>query len=396
MEHDALIIPFLIFTGAAVIATFALYARQAMLVAYIILGLLMGPAVFEIVDGGEEAMNIAANIGIVLLLFLLGLDLSPIKLIKVLRAIAVPTLLSCLVFALPSVAIGALLGFSAPSILVLAISVMFSSTIIGLKLLPTTVLHHKPTGEVIIGILLLQDLIAIFILLGLRLFYSGGEDTLIDSAPISAPFVKLLLLPVMVTLAYLLQKHLLIRLLLRYDKIKEYIFLVMIGWCFGIAQLTAWLGLSYEIGAFIAGVLMATNPISMYVADSLKPLRDFFMIIFFVALGSSIALESLGEVLLPALLLAGVLLVLKPIAFEWLLHRFGEEKPRAREVGFRLGQGSEFSFLIIALAMQLGIAEKLALDLAQMTMLITFMVSPYLIITRYPSPIAIDDRLRRD
>ena len=76
---------------------------------------------------------------------------------------------------------------------------------------------------------------------------------------------------------------------MRFDKIKEYVFLLMIGWCFGVAQITAWLGLSYEIGAFIAGVLMATHPIAIYVADSLKPLRDFFMVIFFFTLGSSIA-----------------------------------------------------------------------------------------------------------
>ena len=154
--------------------------------------------------------------------------------------------------------------------------------------------------------------------------------------------------------------------------------------------------MSYEIGAFIAGVLMATHPIAMYVADSLKPLRDFFMVIFFFTLGSSIALESVGAILLPAFILAAVMLALKPLTFEWLLHRAGEEKPRAREIGFRLGQGSEITLLIIALAAQLGIAEKLALDLIQMTMLITFMVSPYLIIVKYPTPVAIDDRLRRD
>ena len=391
-QHTSiLIIPFLIFTGAAVMATFALYARQAMLVAYIIVGLLMGPAVFRVVDGGEEAMHIAANIGIVLLLFLLGLDLSPIKLIKVVRTIAMPTLLSSLIFSLPGIVVGYILDFDAISIMVLAISTMFSSTIIGLKLLPTTVLHHKPTGEIIISILLLQDVIAILIMLGIRLFYSSGDDL-----NMSVPFIKLLMLPVMVALAYLLQKYLLVKLLLRYDKIKEYVFLLMIGWCFGIAQLTAWLGLSYEIGAFIAGVLMATHPIAVYVADSLKPLRDFFMIIFFFTLGSSIALEAVATVFLPALILAGILLILKPWIFEWLLHRSGEEKTKAREVGFRLGQGSEFTLLIIALVAQLGIADKLALDLIQTTMLITFIVSPYLIIKKYPSPMAIDDRLRRD
>ena len=373
------------------IATFALYARQAMLVGYIILGLIMGPAVFKVVDSGMEAMRIASNIGIVLLLFLLGLNLSPIKFIKVVRTTIGPTLVSSVIFTLPGIAIGYLLGFDAISITLLAISTMFSSTIIGLKLLPTTVLHHKSTGEIIISILLLQDVIAILIILGLRLFYGNNEE--LNS---SLPFIKMLMLPVMVALAYLLQKHLLVKLLSHYDKIKEYVFILMIGWCFGIAQLTAWLGFSYEIGAFIAGVLMATHPIAAYVADALNPLRDFFMVIFFFALGSSIEPGAVGAIWLPALILAVILLALKPWVFEWLLHRSGEEKARAKEVGLRLGQGSEFTLLIIALAAQLGIADKLALSLIETMTLITFMISPYLIIKKYPSPVALDDRLRRD
>lgn len=388
-ETTALLIPFLIFTGAAVIATLALFARQAMLVAYIVLGLLLGPAVLGIVDGESEAMHVASNIGIVFLLFLLGLDLSPVKLVKVMRSIAVPTLVSCMLFALPGAAFGYALGVDVLSAVVLAITTMFSSTIIGLKLLPTTVLHHKPTGEIIIGILLIQDLIAIIALLALR--FLSGMDL---EAPVTG--IKLLSLPVMIAVAYLVQKHILIKLLARFDKIKEYVFLMVIGWCFGIAQMTASLGLSYEIGAFLAGVLVATNPIAIYVADSLKPLRDFFLVIFFFALGSSIHLEFLQEVLVPSILLAGILLLFKPLVFQWLLIKSGEEKERAKEVGLRLGQGSEFSLLIIILAFQLEVVNNWVFHLIQVTMLITFIVSPYLIVVKYPTPIAISDSLRRD
>lgn len=390
-ESSALLIPFLIFTGAAVVATVALFARQAMLVAYIVLGLLMGPAVFGVLDGVDEAMQVASNIGIVFLLFLLGLDLSPVKLIKVVRSIATPTVVSCLLFALPGAAFGYMLGVDTLSSVVLATTTMFSSTIIGLKLLPTTVLHHKPTGEIIIGVLLLQDLIAIVVLVGLRLVTNQGIDL-----DMPMPGVKLLSLPLMIALAYLLQKHVLMKLLMRFDKIKEYVFLVVLGWCFGIAQMTAWLGLSYEIGAFLAGVLIATNPIAIYVADSLKPLRDFFLVIFFFALGSSIHLDFLQEVLLPAAALAGILLVLKPLVFQWLLTKSGEEKERSKEVGIRLGQGSEFSLLIIILAFQLGAVDNWVFHFVQVTMLITFIVSPYLIVAKYPTPIAISDDLRRD
>lgn len=386
-QEPALFTAFLIFSGAAIIATLALFTRQTMLVAYIVLGLLLGPAGFGLI---EDATGIAeiSEIGIAFLLFLLGLDLSPVKLVKMLRATATPTMLSCAAFAMLGLAFGYVAGLDGVETLVLASALMFSSTIIGLKLLPTTVLHHKPTGEVIISVLLLQDLAAVALLVALHAFTGG----------VGAPQValQLLSLPLLIAFVYLLQKYVILRLLEKFDTIREYIFLLMIGWCIGVAQLTAALGLSYEIGAFIAGVTIAANPIALYVAESLKPLRDFFLIIFFFALGSSFELPAMLEVLPAAALLAGLILLLKPAVFRLLLAHTGEEQGRAREVGVRLGQGSEFSLLIAALAYELQLIGGYAAHLLQISMLITFMVSPYLIVMRYPTPIALNKHLRRD
>ena len=168
MHSDAIVFNFfLIFTGAALLATLALYARQALIVAYIVLGLAFGPWGLGLI-ADPAVIRQTSTIGIMFLLFLLGLNLHPQKLWKLLQEALLVTGVSSLVFALLGAASGYLLGFAWLESLLLGAALMFSSTIIGLKLLPTTVLHHRHTGEIIISILLLQDMIAILILLGLQ------------------------------------------------------------------------------------------------------------------------------------------------------------------------------------------------------------------------------------
>ena len=163
-----------------------------------------------------------------------------------------------------------------------------------------------------------------------------------------------------------------------------------------MAELANHLGLSHEIGAFIAGVAIATHRISFFIAESLKPLRDFFLIIFFFAIGASIDLGQLTGVMLPALVLALAILLGKPLVFGWLLKREGENNKQAMEIGFRLGQGSEFSFLIMVLALQLNLIGPHASALIQLATLITFVISTYYVVFRYPTPIAVSDKLRRN
>ncbi len=391
IENQALLTLVLIFTGAAVVATLAIVLRQTMLTAYLLLGLLLGPVGFNLIKDSQE-INQVSQIGITLLLFLLGLDLSPAKLFKMLKPTALPTLLSCLALTSIAVPFGYFMRLETVETIVLAAALMFSSTIIGLKLLPTTVLHHKPTGEVIISVLLLQDILAIAVLFTLHVMATGDIGS-----ELSGTLLTLASLPFLIALIWLAQRYVLLPLLRRFSKIREYIFLLMIGWCLGIAHLTEWIGLSHEMGAFIAGVIVALNPIALYVADSLKPLRDFFLIVFFVTLGSGINPEVFEHVIIPSLILAAIILLLKPYVFRFLLRGHNEEeKSRAKEVGIRLGQGSEFSLLISVLAFQLGLIGQEVNHLIQLTMMLTFIISPYLIVSRYPSPIALTDKLRRD
>ena len=174
MQDDTLVYTiFLIFSGAAVVATLALYARQALLIAYILLGVLFGPSVAGLVSDPELIQDIA-HVGIIFLLFLMGLELNPKELINLLRKTTVVTLVSSLLFWGVGAAVALLAGFDLREASLVGAAMLFSSTIIGLKLLPTTVLHHQRTGEIVISILLLQDLIAILLLLVIE--GSGGKS----------------------------------------------------------------------------------------------------------------------------------------------------------------------------------------------------------------------------
>ncbi len=389
MQHDPLVFTiFLIFTGAAIVATLALYARQALLVAYILLGVLLGPSVFGWVSDPVLIKQIS-HVGIMFLLFLLGLNLPLSKLIPLIQKTTLVTGVSSLLFTLLGALASWSFGFTVIECLIIGVALAFSSTIIGLKLLPTTVLHHKRTGEIIISILLIQDLIAIIILL---LLQTAGQGSL----PLTEIILRITALPALIAIAYFLERFILIKLISRFGKIQEYIFLLAIGWCLGFAELAASAGLSTEIGAFIAGVALARNPIALFIGENLKPLRDFFLIIFFFSLGASFDLRMLGSVTIPAVLLAGAALLIKPLVFRWLLRGSGEASGRSSEIGVRLGQISEFSLLIAVLALELKIIGSEASYVIQLAALLTFIASSYLIVQRYPTPIAISDKLRRD
>ncbi len=389
MQHDPILFTFfLIFSGAALIATLALAARQSMLVAYMVLGMLLGPWGMAQVNDATLISELS-RMGVIFLLFLLGLNLHPQQLLRLLRPTLLVTLGSSLLFFLPSLALALVSGFSGSEALVIGAAMIFSSTILGLKLLPTTQLHHQHIGGLIISILLLQDMVAIVLLLLLQ-----AGDT---QGALWAQLAWLaLLLPAAVVAALLGARYLMLPLLRRYDTIQEYVFLLALGWCLGFVELASWLGLSAEVGAFIAGVALATNPISTFIAENLKPLRDFFLVLFFFSLGASFNPAMALDVLWPALLLVLVMLLLKPWAFRRLLEATGEGEPMAREVGVRLAQVSEFALFIAVLAEHGGVIGERASYLIKLVTLLSFILSSYWIMLRYPTPIAVSDKLRRD
>jgi len=315
--------------------------------------------------------------------------MQPKALLAVIKQVTPVALISSTLFASCGYLIGTFFNYTATECMVIGMAMMFSSTIIGIKLLPTTALHHKHSGELVIGLLLLQDFLAILCLMILLSGDVGRVDVgqfgmTVESLPLVALFAWAF---VRYVLQYLIQK---------FDRFHEYIFLLALGWCLGMAELSEALGLSAEIGAFIAGISLATSPISQYIAINLKPLRDFFLILFFFSLGASFNLLLLSEIIIPAAILGGIMLLLKPITFRLLLGRQSEKTALAWDIGFRLGQISEFSLLIALVAFNASLISEKASTLIQATAIMTFLISSYIVVFNLPNPIAVKDRLRRD
>ena len=387
-EHNVIFAIFLIFSGAAVLSTLSLITRQSMLVAYIVLGIILGPWGLGLFANSEMIHNVG-DIGIIFLLFLLGLHLPPQKLKHMLRKVTWVGVISSVIFMMVGFLVGWISGFTFVESVVIGAAMMFSSTIIGIKLLPTTVLHHQHTGEVMISVLLFQDLIAITVLL------------LMQGALASGVLVRDMLLilvgfPAILLFAFLFERYVLVALFSRFNRIKEYMFLVSIAWCLSMAQLASLLGLSAEIGAFIAGVSIASSPVSVYIAESLKPVRDFFLVMFFFAVGASFNLDYLSAVIIPGFVLMVLLMVIKPFTYKFLLQKVGEDKPVAWEVGVRLAQVSEFSLIIAYMGLDSHIIGNAAAYVIEATTILTFMVSSYWVVMKFPTPVAVSDRLRRD
>ena len=380
---------FYIFSGASVLAAVILLTRQPLILAYILIGVILGPSVSGIIQN-PELINDLSHLGIVFLLFLIGLELRPRNVIQSFKT-------SFFVVPLASIAIIAMtwpisqwFGFGQLESLIVATSFIFSSTIIGVKLLPTTVLHHKHTGELVVALLLVQDLLAVITLILL------DSSMKLPLLPIHPGLAVALSLPLLMAIAYYGVKYVVIPFLTYFDRFQEFLFLATIGWCLGLAKLASVMGLSYEIGAFIAGVSLTQSKVCHFITGALKPLRDFFLILFFFGLGAGLHLNILMEVLVPSLVFAVLLCISKPLYYGLLLKFRGETPATSYEIGFRLGQVSEFSLLIAFVALQSQLISKEASHLIQATAILTFVLSSYVVIFNYQNPIAVSDKLRRD
>ena len=380
---------FLIFSSAAALATLALYTRQPLLVAYIATGCILGPHGFALV-ADPNLLSEIAEIGIIFLLFLVGLDLQPNKLKNMVGESLLTALGTTAIFMVIGYSMMLAFGFTQTEAIVTGLAVTFSSTIIGIKLLPTTVLHHRHIGEIVVSLLLIQDLIAIIVLIFLASY--GGSFT----ATLASLGTVILALPVLAGGVFAGVRYLILPLIARFDAFHEFIFLLALGWCLGIASVAHLMGLSLEIGAFVAGVGLATSPIAQYIAESLRPLRDFFLVLFFFSVGAELNVALLMEVFFPTLLLALVLVAVKPGVFALLLRWQGEAKATSWEVGYRLGQASEFSLLVSYVAAGAALLSIEAAHVIQGATVITLVLSSYAVIFRYPSPIALSAQLRRD
>ena len=385
---DHIILQFaLIFTGAALFATLFLYLRQPIILAYIVLGIVVGPKGLGLISDAEQIERLA-HIGIILLLFLIGLNFQPAKFVGLLGRVGIVTLTTCFIFMLLSLTAASALGFPFIDSLIIGAALMFSSTIVSLKLIPTTKLHHHHVGELMISVLLLQDVIAIVLIV---LVTEGGMDDITIS--VALLLLKLVVLSVM---SFVIVRFVITNLFLKFDVIKEHTFVMALGWGLFVAGAAEMLGLSFEMGAFIAGISLATVPIALVIAEELKPLRDFFLILFFFSIGAEFDLVVSQELIVPGLIITALLMVAKPVIFNWGFKAIGEKPQNSAELGIRLGQASEFSLLIAFSALASGLIEERSSSLIQLVVVLTFVASTYWVVSSYPTPISYKSSQRKD
>jgi Kef-type K+ transport system membrane component KefB len=377
----------LIFAGAALFATVFLYLKQPVILAYIGLGIAAGPWGLALIKEPAHIEKLS-HVGVILLLYLLGINLKPDRLYHLFSKTAIVTLLTSLVF-LTIFSLAALaFGFELIESIIVGAALMFSSTIISLKLIPTTALHHRHTGEMMTSVLLMQDVIAIILIVVL----TGGQGDDVAFTVVML-FVKLVVLTIV---AFAIVKYIVNNLFLRFDTIQEYTFLLALGWGLFGAGVAQFIGLSYEMGAFIAGVAFASSPVSPVLAEHLKPLRDFFLILFFFSIGAQFNFLVTQHVLLAGLVIALLIMLVKPFVFKLGSQLIGEGKGFSTELGVRLGQGSEFSLLVAYSALASGLIDMRTSYLIQMVVIITFVLSTYWVVFRYRTPISSTANKRMD
>lgn len=377
----------IIIIGAAFLGTLFLYAKQPIIIAYIAIGVMLGPSGYGLIKQTGTIEQIS-HFGIILLLFLIGLNLQPGKLMHLFKKTSPLTLSTSLIFGLSALVFALLINFELNNALIFAAAMMFSSTVIGLKLIPTTTLHHKRKGEIMTSVLLIQDILAIVIIL----FITGekGDSTLIAFIVLISKFALMWLF------AFIGVKYIMTPLLMKFDVVQEYTFLATLAWCLLWAEGGYLLGLSYELGAFVAGLSIASCRVALIIAEHLKPLREFFLILFFFAVGAELNLNMESHLILAAIMFGILIVPLKAIIFQKAFRITGESPELSKELAVRLSQSSEFSLLVAFSALSMGLLSKDSAMVIQLTTITSFIISTYWVVMKYPTTITSNARLNQD
>lgn len=347
--------------------------KQPLIIGYIISGILVGPVVFNLIRG-SETINLFSEFGIAFLLFIVGLHLSP-KVIKEVGKISLVTGIGQILFtAILGFSIAYLLDFAILTSLYIAIGLTFSSTIIIMKLLSDKDSLEKLYGKISVGFLLVQDLIAVLILIVISSITSheGGNA--------GSVFALTLIKGFFIILGFGLISHFILPKLERFlAKSQEFLFLFSIAWGFGLAVIFSEIGFSIEVGALIAGVLLSLAPYSHEISSKLKPLRDFFLIFFFVILGSQMVFGNIKEIILPVIIFSILIVIGNPLIVMFLMGRMRYSKKTSFMAGLTVAQIGEFSLIFIALGVKVGHISPEILSFITLISLMTIFGCTYLI-----------------
>lgn len=356
---------------AAGVAIIMRLIKQPLIIGHIITGLLAGTFFISIV-GSVEILSLFSEIGIAILLFLVGLHLHP-KNVKQFGNVSLITGIGQVVFT-SAVGLGLCLalGLDVVSSIYVGIGLAFSSTIIILKLITDKGDIDSLYGRISIGFLLVQDIIAILILFALPLVASGDFSF--------ATILLMLLKAALLLMAmYIISKEIIPRVGTFMARSQEMLFLFTIAWGLGVAALFYSTGFSIESGALVAGISLATLPSRREVSARLTPLRDFFIIMFFVLLGAQMDFGSIGDLLPAAIALSALVLIGNPLILMSIMGLLGYKKKTSLQTGFTVAQISEFSLIVIALGAKVGHLSNEIVSLVTLVGLITIFGSTYLV-----------------
>lgn len=346
--------------------------KQPLIIGYIISGIVVGPFFLNLVKD-TQIINTFSEMGIAFLLFIVGLRLSP-KVIKEVGKISLLTGIGQILFtSLIGYAIGILVGFQPIIALYIAIAMTFSSTIIIMKLLSDKDALEKLYGKISIGFLLVQDIVAIFILIIISSIASGAGafDVFLNTI-----LKGIIILGFLIPIGY----YFLPKLGDFFAKSQEFLFLFAISWGFGLSFIFLHAGFSIEVGALIAGIILSMSPYSYEISSKLKPLRDFFIISFFIILGSQMGFGNIGHLLIPAIVFSLFILIGNPLIVMILMGASGYCKKTGFMAGLTVAQISEFSLILISLGVKTGSLTQEILSFVTIVGLVTIAGSTYLIL----------------
>jgi len=348
------------------------FLKQPLLVSYMLAGVICGPLFFNLLNGKSNLYEAFSNFGVVLLLFIVGLELNFSYLKKIGKTSLIVGLIQFILnFSTIFLVSFYYLHLGSMGSIFLALASCFSSTIVILKLLNDKREEESVYGRYTIGLMLIQDVISIVILFCLSLFYSSEASSLgYDS------IIKILVVAALVFLSY---KFVLPRVLDRIASSGEFLFILTVTWCFVVASLMVWSGLSMELGAIIAGLSLGTSKYQPEIISRIKPLRDFFIVIFFIILGSMADFSNVQSVLIPAIILSLFVIVLKPIILYVVFRAMKFTRRNSLFPALTSVPLSEFGFIILLAAIKSGYITGSELSIFTIATILTIFISSYLI-----------------
>lgn len=360
---------------ASFLGFFTLKFKLPILIAYLLGGLLI--ATLSLFDPHtSKALSFLPEIGLAFVLFLVGMELD----FRELRKLGKPIILAGTVQIFITTIIGSVLarnlGFAVTESWYLGIGLSFSSTIVVIKLLIDKKDLTSLYGKLTVGILLLEDLIAVCLLLFLTVSPSMFHLGIQQSFPLLAFLAKVLLL---FTTAIILNKFLLVFIFKAVSKSGELLFLTALSWCFIYVSFAILMGFSVVIGAFLAGMVLASSPYHFQIQGKIKPLRDFFVALFFVYLGTQVNFTDLGAAYPLILVFTGYSLFLKPLLFLLILGAFGFRKHTMFQASISLTHISEFSLIILLVGFKLGTVSQTALTAIALSTVLSMVAASLMI-----------------